>query len=147
MKGGLKQANTEISSWQAVWSMINIPGAQIEIISYTSLSGIIFRLDIPQDTHLDLIQFYGLNNSKDGFDKPVYSLVFKFLLISSSLYMSELNIGETKITKKTESLYDCIKEAYTQQKIYAHTIFPAGYPITVSVVDFSFLTNVRLTVY
>lgn len=139
MKGGLRQKNTEISSWQSVWIMINIPGAQIEIISYTSLSGLIFRLDIPEDTDPSLIQFYGLNDSKNDFDKPVYSLVFKFLLIGSSSSISHLDIGEgnKKIVKKTESLHDCVKEAYTQQKIYSHTIFPAGCPITVSVVDFS----------
>ena len=59
-KGGLRQKNPEISSFQAVMNMLNTTGAQITLVSYTSLTGFIFKLEILKDDH-EKVEFYGLN--------------------------------------------------------------------------------------
>jgi len=146
MKGGLKQINKELSSWQAVWYMINVPGSTIEIVSYTSLKGFIFRLDVPKDEDVRNIvntQFEGLNEDRTSINKPVYSLVFKISIIDMiENQLPYINIDRKSIDKYTEIISNFIKEAYVQQDIYSKTLSPGGYPITISVVDFSYFNDV-----
>jgi len=136
MKGGLKKKNDSLTSWQAVYKMIGVPKAQLNIISYNSLKGFIFRLDVPPDPQNS--EFFGLNDSLT-FDKEVYSLVFKMSILSNhSTKLPTLEMKTKKYKKNTDNLDSFKKEAFFQQKIYTQTLLPTGDPITISVVDFSY---------
>ena len=134
-----RQRNPKISSWQAVYKMISLPDARLSKISYSSLTGFIFRLDVPNIE--SNTEFYGLNDKKSALTKPIYSIVFKLAIISDDDYdrLNPLIITEKNAAfdKKTENLRDFKKEADTQQQIYIDTLSPNGNPITLSIIDFS----------
>ena len=142
MKGGLRQKNTDISTWEAVYKMMGVKGATLDVITYTSLKGFIFKLEVPNN--LENSEFYGINEDRRGMNSPVFSLVFKFAIIN--------NYGNTRFPDiisnkgiqhpKTSEKFDDFKiEANSQQKIYTDTISPSGKPITISVVDLSFFNK------
>lgn len=137
--GGVLQRDPTLSSWQAVYKMICLPYARLSRIAYSSLTGFIFRLDVPKND--SNIEFYGLNDDKSKLIKPIYSIVFKLAIISEddSDRLDPLIISETRgvYKKKTENLLDFKKEADTQQQIYIDTLSPNGNPITLSIIDFS----------
>ncbi len=134
-----RQRNPKLSSWQAVYKMINLPDAKLSRISYSSLTGFIFRLDVPSIE--SNTEFYGLNDKKSALTKPIYSIVFKLAIISDDDYdrLNPLIITEKNAAfdKKTENLRDFKNEANTQQQIYIDTLSPNGNPITLSIIDFS----------
>jgi hypothetical protein len=139
--GGVSQRNSEISSWEAVYNMIRLPGATLSKISYSSLTGFIFRLDIPKDKKN--VEFYGLNDDKTALTKPIYSIVFKLAIISDYDDHDKLNplfitAENQSFKKETENLESFRKEANTQQQIYIDTLSPNGNPITLSIIDFSY---------
>jgi len=137
IKGGLRQKNTNISSFQAVLNMIETPRAELTHVSYKSASGFIFKLDIPKDPAKS--EFFGLNEDTHEFNVPIYSLIFKFSVISDDTYdiLPSLIIGSTLYQKSCETLEDFKKESEVQQHIYLKTISPSGNPICLAVVDFS----------
>ena len=137
IKGGLRQKNTNISSFQAVLNMIETPGAELTHVSYKSASGFIFKLDIPKDPAKS--EFFGLNEDTHEFNVPIYSLIFKFAVISDNTYdiLPSLIIDSTLYQKSCETLEDFKKESEVQQNIYLKTISPSGNPICLAVVDFS----------
>ena len=95
-KGGLRQKNPEISSFQAVMNMLNTSGAQITIVSYTSLTGFIFKLEILKDNPQN-IEFYGLNEKTHALTVPIHCLIIKFALLSSIDYLPDIQItGDTQ---------------------------------------------------
>ena len=136
--GGVLQHNKNISSWQAVYNMIKLRGASLSKISYSSLTGFIFRLDIPIDKQN--VEFYGLNDQKTALTKPIYNIVFKLAIISDddNDKLGQLVIHNQSFNKKTEILESFREEANTQQQIYIDTLSPNGNPITLSIIDFSF---------
>jgi hypothetical protein len=138
--GGVSQRNRGISSWQAVYNMIKLPGASLSKISYSSLTGFIFRLDVPNIE--SNAEFYGLNDQKTALTKPIYNIVFKLAIISDddNDILDPLSITgkNRKFNKKTENLESFRKEANTQQQIYIDTLSPNGNPITLSIIDFSY---------
>ena len=145
-KGGLRQKDSSLTSWQAVYKMINIPGATLTKIAFSSLKGYIFRLDIPNDP--DITEFFGLNADGTAMNRPVYSLIFKFAIIAPRpIALPMLAIpGDHDDDgnpvagrhKETEDLESFKTEAIIQQGIYTGTLSPLGRPITISVVDFSY---------
>ena len=149
--GGVKQRNLRLSSWQAVYNMIKLPGASLSKISYSSLTGFIFRLDVPSNENN--VQFYGLNDQKTALTKPIYNIVFKIAIISDddSDKLPRLSITgkDEEFKKKTEILKDFKNEANAQQQIYIDTLSPNGNPITLSIIDFSYFdkrsTEILLT--
>jgi hypothetical protein len=70
-------------------------------------------------------------------NEKVYSLVFKLAIISDTESRYVIN---TK-NKTTTTLFNMLKETATQQDVYLRTISPRGYPITISVVDFSYFNK------
>jgi hypothetical protein len=146
IKGGLKQKNPLITSWQAVYKMIINPQSRLTKIAYSSLKGFIFRLDVPQIP--DNSEFLGLNQSGTAFTVPIYSLIFKFSIISyedenlpnliipgdKDQYGNPLLTGREK---EFEYLDEFKNEANIQQSIYLKTVNPTGKPICLAVVDFS----------
>ena len=75
IKGGLKQKNPDLTSWQCVYKMISNPGARLSKIAFSSLKGFIFRLDVPPSPENS--EFLGLNDAGTDFTKPIYSLIFE----------------------------------------------------------------------
>ena len=141
MNGGLKQKNTGITSWQAVYNMINVPGALLNVITCSSLKGFIFKLTIPSNPEYS--EFLGINSNKKAMNTPVYSLVLKFAIITPNGddLLPSLDLNGEKHDKATESLIDFQREAINQQQIYIDTLSPLGKPITISVVDFSYFNS------
>ena len=148
IKGGLKQKNPDLTSWQCVYKMISCPGARLSKIAFSSLKGFIFRLDVPPSPENS--EFFGLNDTGTDFTKPVYSLIFKFAIIGENADDSELpNLvipgdktdNGTPLPggreKETEDLTSFKIEADIQQRIYTATVTPNGKPISLAVVDFS----------
>ena len=136
ISGGVEQKNPSISSFQAVLDMIRAEGATLTNISYSSLKGFVFRLDIPNPENT---QFFTLNSDKTAFTKPVVSLILKIEILSEKVEKLEpLDIGRFRYTKETDNATDFYNEAKTQQDIYRNTVWPNGLPITLSVADFSY---------
>lgn len=134
--GGVKQQNPSISSFAAVFIMICEVGAKITLISYSSLKGFVFRLDIPNPANT---QFFTLNSNKTAFTEPVVSLILKIEILSDiEERLSPLTIGRLNYNKLTDKTTDFYNEAKTQQDIYRNTVWPNGLPITLSVADFSY---------
>ena len=146
-RGGAKQKDPAISSFDAVARMIMVPGATLRSISHASLKGFIFRLDVPQ--YPANSEFYTLNENKTALSKPVYSLIFKMVILSEDVDgFDELDeplriSGDPPRTykKEVEETYFFVKEARNQQDIYINTLSPSGNPITISVIDFSYFTR------
>jgi hypothetical protein len=153
MKGGLRQKNTSISSFQAVMNMINLPGAQLSHIAYKSLSGFIFKLDIPKNP--DDSEFYGLNEKSHVFNVPIYSLIIKFAILSDvrgeqlqDLYIFDNNsTNHERYEKRKESLEDFKKECDIQQQVYLKTVIPSGNPVCLAVVDFAYFDSVSAPIF
>lgn len=144
--GGIKQKNLSLTSWQAVYKMTCVQGATLTAISYSSVEGFIFKLDIPHD--IKDAEFDGLNKDGTAFNQPIYSLIFKIAIISQTrrdklrtpLIIYE-SLKPTTFPKEMPTLQEFINEAYTQQNIYNTTLYPAGRPITIGVVDFSYFDS------
>jgi hypothetical protein len=148
IKGGLKQKNPDLTSWQCVYKMISNPGARLSKIAFSSLKGFIFRLDVPPSPENS--EFLGLNDAGTDFTKPIYSLIFKFAIIGENADDSDLpNLvipgdqtdNGTPLpggrSKETEDLTSFKIEADIQQRIYTATVTPTAKPISLAVVDFS----------
>ena len=81
--GGMKKVNTDISSWNAVYKMINTDGAILKTISHESLSGFIFLLTIPDSSK---VEFYEIPiGGPFKFSQPVRNLVFKIVLVEDEI--------------------------------------------------------------
>ncbi len=145
--GGVKQKDTNLTSWQAVYKMISVPGASISVISYSSIAGFIFKLDVPEDPTNS--EFLGLNDDGTAFNKPIYSLVFKFAILSKSdkdILRVPLEIYESGkkrlFEKEIPTLREFMYEAHIQQEIYKTTLYPVGRPITIGIIDFAYFDRI-----
>jgi hypothetical protein len=146
VKGGLKQKDPSLTSWQAVYKMISNPESTLTKISYSSLKGYIFKLDVPPIPENS--EFFGLNVDGTALNVPIYSLIFKFAIISEGgdeelpefFFPGELDSSgdQTYYTKATENLNDFKVESEIQQTIYLKTVNPSGKPICLAVADFSY---------
>jgi hypothetical protein len=138
MKGGMKKKNTNLTFWDAVRKMINVKGAILTKISESSLSGFIFRLNVPEDPENS--EFFSLNDDKTKFSKPIYSLIFKIVIIGHEElpeYTFQDSEGIQEVSKQCETIDDFEKEAKIQQDIYLNTLKPNGSNISPSIIDFS----------
>lgn len=142
-KGGLKQKNSKITSVEAVMNMLYSEGVKVEIVSYQSISGFIFILEIEKKS--EYVEFYGLNKNGTQFDDPIYRLIIKFVFLDiESKYLNNIkNFIDKKKThaKYSETIDNYKKEAKTQQSIFLETIKPIGKPICPAVVDFSYFNS------
>lgn len=146
--GGVKQKDLNLTSWQAVYKMICTRGATLTAISYRSVEGFIFKLDIPHEKQH--AEFYGLNEDGTAFNNPIYSLIFKFAIIyqrdgdklHEPLIVTHRSGRSEEIRKDMPTLQAFMNEAKSQQDIYIATISPVGRPITIGVVDFSYFDRI-----
>jgi len=82
--------NRSISSWDAVYKMINTEGATLSEISFSSATGFIFKLTIPPESH----EFTDIAGA------PIYSIVFKIVITTSSKErLPKLQINSEEINK------------------------------------------------
>jgi hypothetical protein len=137
-RGGIKQKNAELTSFQAIYKMINNPTAFISKLAYSSLKGFLFKLDV--DPNPENSEFFRLNDSNTAFTVPVYSLVFKCAIVdvNETILTTPLKIKDKKYIKSTESIHDFSEEAKSQQDIYIETIASSGKPICLAVIDYSY---------
>jgi serine/threonine protein kinase len=148
--GGLRKKNA-IDSFQAVLNMIRNPKTKITHISYSSKSGFIFLISFAEGVTIEEsdIEFYGINDAKTAFDKPVHELILKILMIENRqgqldpLYIEDADRGGSskRYVKISETEENAKDEASVQNNIYINSVSPNGNPITPSVVDFSYFDN------
>jgi hypothetical protein len=60
-KGGIVKKDDTLTYWQAVYKMICVPEAMLTTISYNSLYGYVFKLNIPPIS--ENAEFFDLNDS------------------------------------------------------------------------------------
>jgi len=143
-KGGIVKKDDTLTYWQAVYKMICVPEAMLTTISYNSLYGYVFKLNIPPIS--ENAEFFDLNDSGTIFNVPVFSLILKFAIIENPnagvTRLPELIIqGETPHKKSYEKLENFRNEAMIQQTIYLTTIEQCAKAICPSIVDFSFFNK------
>ena len=142
MKGGIIKQNPDLSSWQAVYNMITSKHSTLSSISYNSLVGFVFKLDIDEEKYSE---FLGLNSARNSFNEPVKSLIFKIVIIDENnkrIEIDEYKDKDKKIhSKGLENKENFIQEAVIQQDIYLKTINPNGNYICPSVIDLSLFKN------
>jgi hypothetical protein len=137
INGGVRLNDKGSTSWQAVWYMINVARAKISIISNDSLTGIIFRLDVPIEPENTLFKGIKKDRTVESvqlFNEDIYTIVFKFSILTHEI--EDYNIG--RVYKRTSTILDTLEETAIQQEIFCVTTIPSGYPITIAVVDFSY---------
>ena len=170
MKGGIIKQNPDLSSWQAVYNMIKSKHSTLSAISYNSLVGFVFKLDVAKEYS----EFLGLNNARTSFNEPVKSLIFKIVIIhdDSDIPVSKkrknnklndiddeddedhdnnkkIRIAIPKYQDKHKKIHskglenkeNFIQEAVIQQDIYLKTINPNGNYICPSIIDLSLFKN------
>jgi len=148
LKGGMRQKDTSISSWEAVVKMIQKPGrSTFKAISLTSNVGFIFILSIPADQESEFQAW----NSETRRYEDVLSLVFKLCIIRANSHdkrLADLQLPnradgtpQQPIMKSTESLNNLFREAYLQQDIFVQTFSPNFSPICLAVSDFAYLDH------
>jgi hypothetical protein len=141
MKGGIIKKNKNLSSWQAVYNMITSEYSSLTSISYDSLVGFVFKLDVQEEYS----EFRGLNNTRTLFNEPVKSLIFKIVIVHQFNKLIELepykDIKNKEHSKGVENKNNFIQEAVVQQNIYLKTINPNGNYICPSVIDLSLFKN------
>lgn len=153
--GGMKKRDDAQTSFEAVKTMMMHPKAQVSALSYNSMSGFLFRLDIPHDKTCTP-PFVGLNAEGTAFTRPVYSLVLKLAMVVPSFleqtyYFKHNPLRDNKrnslfvvdkfYRKHVEVLQDFIEEADIQQYIYIKTLSPAGKPLCLAVVDMAYFDD------
>lgn len=170
-KGGLvcRSGFSTIKPFDLFMKMINNETAKISSISYNSLFGFIFKLDIdpiansddpeeegfyvPDNTHT----FLQLNKEHTEYNEPVYSLVIKMVLLSSDgehelpdyAYSFSDNVFGP-VAKESQKTQDFIDEGEIQSEIYKSTVSkgdPISLPVAVNSiletpVALSFISNI-----
>lgn len=165
-KGGLvcRPGFSTKNPFDLFMKMINNETASISSISYKSLYGFIFRLDIDPIANRDdpeeagfydpdkTYPFLQLNKELTAYDEPVYSLVIKMTLLSSDKEhsLSDYTRRFTKVSKFSQKDQDFIDEGEIQSAIYKSTVSkgdPISLPVAVnSILDTSvasrFISNI-----
>lgn len=139
-RGGIKQKNAELTSFQAIYKMVNNPTAVLIKLAYSSLKGFLFKLDV--DPSPENSEFFRLNATNTAFTVPVYSLVFKCAIVADDEKMLPIPLkfsgDKNMYIKSTENIDDFAEEAKVQQDIYTETIVSTGKPICLAVIDYSY---------
>jgi len=160
MFGGIVKKNSDDknNSFVSVLKMLNNPRCKLSHVSYRSLKGFIFKLHLEHDDENPLtdddIEFYGLNETKTGFNAPIEALVIKIAILHNPMETKngkefvlddyKPTVGEKSYKKETDTYDNFQKEAVTQSEIYEKTVV-MGEPICPALVDFSFFTEQDLT--
>lgn len=135
MKGGFFKTRDDLTMYQCITNMIKSNGAKLTMISFSSLSGFIFKLNVTHNE--DNIYFRDFESKK-----PVYTIILKIAIISDTpIYSTYTNIYRNVFQKKTETRDDFTKEYDTQNNIYLKTLEMNRVNICPSVMGLLFLNN------
>jgi hypothetical protein len=145
--GIVKKKDVDVSSINSLMRMINNDRAKIKEVSFSSLYGLIFELRIPGIKECET-EFFGLNEAKSGFTRPVDALIIKMSVLSQhdEFLLPDLKLNEKVIKKQADVEKNFKKEAILQSKIYYKTL-SHGEPICPAVVDLFILKSNAITTF
>lgn len=143
IKGGVFKIDDNITAWDAINKMMDVEGAKLQDISYSSLSGFIFKLDIPHHNTPEFITSNEITHGKLIYNTPVYSLILKLAIIGDSgekrIFSKYTNINNHIFDKQSEFSKDYENEYNVQNSIYFNTLYPNGTNICPGVIDIKIL--------
>ena len=135
--GGLKLKNPSKGGFKAVYDMMNSSSGKLKLLTYNSLKGFMFILDVSDDHS----EYFTLNESLSKFDKPVTSFILKFAVITPKNDES-LDIYR-HIKKSSESIESYFDEAKLQQQIWKNSIMGKRPEICPPVANFCVFDNIN----
>jgi len=134
--GGVKLKNAAKRGFQAVYDMVASQGTTFKLLTYSSLKGFMFKMDVaPEDSE------YVALDEHHRFTKPVTSFILKFAVITGN--RSDLSLKKFKgKSKASESDESFVAEAKLQQHIWKESVLGGRPEICPSVANYSvFDTN------
>jgi len=139
--GGIVKKDEGVSSINSLMRMINNDRAQIKEVSFSSLYGLIFELRIPDIMECET-EFFGLNEAKSGFTRPVDAFIIKMSVLSQhdEFSLPSLELKGKVIKKQADVEKNFKKEAILQSKIYYNTL-SYGEPICPAIIDLFILKS------
>jgi len=142
VKGGHRKKNKKISSFDAVYKMIQNKTAVLSAVSYSSLTGFVFVLQVvPSNSgKYEDVEFFGIDEKTKMATVPIYSLILKIAIITDRIQSLDV-FPLTGKTKKSETIHSYLQESNLQSAIYYNTVFPNGRPVCPAVVDFSYFNT------
>ena len=132
--GGLKLISTAKTGFTAVYDMINSPTSTVTLLTYNSLKGFMFILNVDESDS----EYLTLSSGK--FTKRVTSFILKFAVITP-INDTKLTIYKNLIEKSSESRSSYFEEAKLQQTIWKSSIRAGRPEICPPVANFSLFDN------
>jgi hypothetical protein len=131
--GGLKLKNPSKTGFTPIYDMINSASGHLELLTYSSLKGFMFTLNV-NDVDSEYLKLSGVR-----FTTPVTSFILKFAVLSplNDTQLPDYK-GKSKATESEQSYYE---EAKLQQMIWKNSIAGGRPEICPSVANFSLFNN------
>jgi len=151
MVGGVVNKTLGKDNFDSFVQLLKNEGCEIKSISFSSLKGFVFKVHVKNLLEKD-IEFYGLNETSNVFDKPVDTLVVKLAILYTGTghkknerildlpNYQEVYNEQSSYNKQMESFSDFKNEAIAQSEIYEKTLLK-GQPICPALIDFSHFTS------
>jgi hypothetical protein len=126
--------NPQLSSihTHAIIDMINRQSTKIELLSYHSLKGFIFKVSMEANATTFFKDIKTQNKKEIGID----CFLLKVVLLSNRVESYTIDDDGKKIRKETETYQNFVNEAKIQQDVYISTLNKLNQPITPSVISF-----------
>lgn len=131
--GGLKLKNPSKTGFKAVYDMINSRSSALNLLTYKSLKGFMFILNVSVDDS----EYLTLNGTQ--FTKPVTSFILKFAVITPhNDEPLDIYKGRDKASESKDSYFE---EAQLQQQIWKSSIIGGRPEVCPPVANFSLFDN------
>ena len=131
--GGLKLKNSSKTGFKAIYDMINSSSSTVNLLTYKSLKGFMFILNVSEDDS----EYLTLNGTQ--FTKPVTSFILKFAVITPRNDQSlDTYKGRDKSSESKDSYFE---EAQLQQQIWKSSIIGGRPEVCPPVANFSLFDN------
>lgn len=134
--GGVKLKNAEKRGFTPVFDMLQSPNVVITILTYKSLKGFMFTLNIPPDE----TEYIARGTTSNRFDEPVTSFIMKVVITSQAVEVLPPYMNRVKTTETKESF---LEEANLQQHIWLKSIKGRRPEICPSVANLALFNNVE----
>jgi len=136
--GGLKlnphKGYTPGSGFQPVMDMLSSPGSKLSLLTYSSLYGFMFVLDVPKEDS----NYIGLNSTYTIFNKTITSFILKFTVITDkSVKLTPFHRNQ----KMSETKPSFESEASIQQTAWERSVVGGREEICPSVANLGFFDN------
>jgi len=131
--GGVKLKNIEKEGFQPVYDMIDNAGSTLDVLTYSSLKGFLFTLDVPNDVVSEYVDMGRRLNV------PVLNYILKFSVIRDHEddKLPDCD-GNDKVSESPDSYF---QEAKMQQTCWLKSISGGRPAICPSVANFSLFDN------